>query len=315
MYRSLRLFGLSALAAAVAACGGGGSSSDSGETGTVSFGVTDAPATEFSNVTVAFTEIRLKPEDGDWISFPLDGFEDQNLLELQGGVSAPLITDEEVPAGNYTELRLIVDTDNSFVKLESEGDSTYTLAVPSGEQSGLKLKGDFIVAADTSTDFTVDFDVHKSIVTPQGNSLADYLLKPSMRLVNNLEVGSISGLVDYAQINSTRGVDDTENAQEDCAPNYEGAAYVFAGADAQPSDLNVNNDTGNPLLVLPVAPDDQSSLYTYTAGFLPAGEYTVSYSCQLDDNETDDALEFDGTQNVTVVAGETARAETIPLTE
>ncbi len=312
MYRSLRLIGVSALAAGIAACGGGGSS-DSGETGTVSFGVTDAPATEFSNVTVAFTEIRLKPEDGDWISFPLDGFEDQNLLELQGGVSAPLITDEEVPAGNYTELRLIVDTDNSFVKLESEGDSTYTLAVPSGEQSGLKLKGDFIVAADTSTDFTVDFDVHKSIVNPQGNSLADYLLKPSMRLVNNLEVGSISGLVDYAQINSTRGEGDTENNLADC--QYEGSAYIFSGADAQPSDLNVNNDTGNPLLVLPVAPDDQSNLYTYTAGFLPAGEYTVSYSCQLDDNEADDPLEFDGTQNVTVVAGETAQAETIPLTE
>lgn len=313
MYRSLRLIGISALAAGVAACGGGGNSSDSGETGTVSFGVTDAPATEFSNVTVAFTEIRLKPEDGDWISFPLDGFEDQNLLELQGGVSAPLITDEEVPAGNYTELRLIVDTDNSFVKLESEGDSTFTLAVPSGEQSGLKLKGDFIVAADTSTDFTVDFDVHKSIVNPQGNSLADYLLKPSMRLVNNLEVGSISGLVDYAQINSTRGQADTENNLADC--QYEGSAYVFAGAGVEPSDLNVNNDTGNPLLVLPVAPDDQSSFYTYTAGFLPAGEYTVSYSCQLDDNETDDVLEFDGTQNVTVVAGETAQAETIPLTE
>ena len=68
MYRSLRLIGISALAAGVTACGGG---SDSSETGTVSFGVTDAPATEFSNVTVAFTEIRLKPEDGDWISFPL----------------------------------------------------------------------------------------------------------------------------------------------------------------------------------------------------------------------------------------------------
>ncbi|MCK2150557.1 DUF4382 domain-containing protein [Marinobacter alexandrii] len=312
MYRSLRLIGISALAAGVTACGGG---SDSSETGTVSFGVTDAPATEFSNVTVAFTEIRLKPEDGDWISFPLNGFEDQNLLELQGGVSAPLITDEEVPAGNYTELRLIVDTNNSFVKLESQGDSTYTLAVPSGEQSGLKLKGDFIVAADTSTDFTVDFDVHKSIVNPQGDSLADYLLKPSMRLVNNLEVGSISGLVDYAQINSTRGVDDTEDALDDCAPNYEGSAYVFAGAGVVPSDLNVNNDTGNPLLVLPVAPDDQSNLYTYTAGFLPAGEYTVSYSCQLDDNETDDTLEFDGTQNVTVVAGETTQAKTIPLTQ
>lgn len=302
MYRSLRLIGISALAAGVAACGGGGSSSDSGETGTVSFGVTDAPATEFSNVTVAFTEIRLKPENGDWISFPLDGFEDQNLLELQGGVSAPLITDEEVPAGNYTELRLIVDTQNSFVKLESDADSTYTLAVPSGERSGLKLKGDFIVAADTSTDFTVDFDVHKSIVDPQGESLANYLLKPSMRLVNNLEVGKITGLVDHATINSTSSCD------------YEGSAYIFVGADVEPSDLNVNNDAGNPLLVIPVSLDDETSLYTYTAGFLTEGEYTVSYSCQTDDNETDEAIEFFGDQNVTVTAGETAQAETIPLT-
>lgn len=309
MHRSIKFLGVSALAAGIAACGGGGSSS--GETGTVSFGVTDAPATDFSNVTVAFTELRLKPADGDWISFPLEGFASQNLLELQGGISAPLITDEEVPAGTYTELRLIVDTDNSFVKLESSGDSTYTLAVPSGEQSGLKLKGDFVVAADTNTDFTVDFDVHKSIVDPQGGSLADYLLKPSMRLVNNLEVGSITGLVDYSQIQQERGAD---GSKADCAANYEGSAYIFAGADVEPSDLNVNNESGNPLLVIPVTPDDDTSLQTYTAGFLTEGEYTVSYSCQLDDNETDDDIEFDGTQNVTVTAGETAQAETIPLT-
>ena len=309
MNQSLRFLGVSALAAGLAACGGG--SSDSGETGTVSFGVTDAPATDFSNVTVAFTELRLKPADGEWISFPLNGFESQNLLELQGGVSAPLITNEEVPAGTYTELRLIVDTANSFVQLESEGSNEYTLAVPSGEQSGLKLKGDFVVAADTSTDFTVDFDVHKSIVNPEGGSLADYLLKPSMRLVNNLEVGSITGQVDYSMIQQERGADASE---ADCAPNYEGSAYIFAGADVVPSDLNVNNDTGNPLLVIPVAPDNETGLYTYTAGFLPEGEYTVSYSCQVDDNEADDTIEFDGTQNVTVTAGETAQAEDIPLT-
>lgn len=300
MNQSLRFLGVSALAAGLAACGGG--SSDSGETGTVSFGVTDAPATDFSNVTVAFTELRLKPADGEWISFPLNGFESQNLLELQGGVSAPLITDEEVPAGTYTELRLIVDTDNSFVKHESEADKTYTLAVPSGEQSGLKLKGEFVVAADTTTDFTVDFDVHKSIVDPQGESLANYLLKPSMRLVNNLEVGGITGLVDYATINSANACD------------YEGSAYIFAGANVEPSDLNVNNESGNPLLVIPVSLDNETSLYAYTAGFLTAGEYTVSYSCQQDDNSQNNNIEFFGDQNVTVTVGETTQARNIPLT-
>ena len=47
--------------------------------------------------------------------------------------------------------------------------------------------------------------------------------------------------------------------------------------------------------------------------FLTAGNYTVSCSCQLDDNEMSDALEFDGTQNVTVEASTEAQAETIPL--
>ncbi|MDX1598262.1 MAG: DUF4382 domain-containing protein, partial [Marinobacter sp.] len=179
MNRSLKLFTVAALAAGVAACGS--DSSDSDATGTVSFGLTDAPATEFSNVTVAFTEIQLKPADSDWISFPLDGFETVNMLDLQGGVTEPLITDQEVLAGNYTQLRLIVDTDNSFVKLKSTGDTEYSLAVPSGEQSGLKLQGNFLVAADTSTDFTIDFDVQKAVVNPAGQALADYMLRPALR--------------------------------------------------------------------------------------------------------------------------------------
>ncbi|WP_375192480.1 DUF4382 domain-containing protein [Marinobacter sp.] len=309
MKRSIRLFTISALAAGVAACGGGGSGS--GSTGTVSFGVTDAPATDLSNVTIAFTELRLKPENGDWIEFSVDGFEQINLLDLQGGLTEPLITDEEVPAGNYTELRLIIDTQNSFVKKESTADAQYTLAVPSGEQSGLKLKGDFLVAADTTTNFTIDFDVRKSIVDPQGNALADFMLKPSLRLVNNLEVGSISGQVDYAQINSMRGVEDTEDALADC--QYEGSVYVYEGVDVTPTDLNVNNEEGNPLMVVPVEADPDSVFYNYTAAFLPAGDYTIAYSCQEDDNEQDDAIEFEGEQNVTVVANETTEAETIPL--
>ena len=313
MKRSVQLLAISTLAAGMAACGGSGSDSDSSAssgTGTVSFGITDAPAMDLSNVTIAFTEIRLKPENGQWVEFPLEGFEQVNLLDLQGGLSEPLITDEEVPAGTYTELRLIVDTDNSFVKRESTGDSEYSLAVPSGEQSGLKLKGDFLVAADTTTNFTIDFDVRKSIVNPQGKALADYMLKPSLRLVNNLEVGSISGQVDVALIRSTRLEDE---ALTDC--EYDGAVYVFSGENAETSDLNVNNEEGNPLMIVPVEPDDESSLYSYTAAFLPEGNYTISYSCQEDNNEQDDNLDFEGTQSLEVVANQTTEAELIPLVE
>ncbi|SFM03126.1 DUF4382 domain-containing protein [Marinobacter zhejiangensis] len=310
----LKLATAIAMTSALAACGGG---SDSGDTGQVSIGITDAPATEFSNVTIAFSGIALKPAGGKWIEFTFDESKTWNLLDLTGGLSEPLITNEEVPAGEYSELRLMIDTDNSFVALADNPDAQHTLAVPSGEQSGLKLKGELIVAADKTTAFTIDFDVAKSIVNPQGQSLADYLLKPSLRLVNNLEVGTLSGTVDYPLINQTRIDDDTLT---NCADNYSGSVYVYAGADAAPTDLNVLDELDNdPLLVVPVTDEDNDGLYEYTAAFLPAGEYTISYSCQLDDNEITDTdletspLQFEGTQNVTVTANEDAQASPIPF--
>ncbi|PHQ25571.1 hypothetical protein CLH62_08110 [Marinobacter guineae] len=310
MKSSIRLFTVSALAAGIAACGGSGDGASSSSTGNVSFDVTDAPAMEFSNVTIAFTGISLKPEDGKWIEFTFEQAKTWNLLDLQGGMSEPLITDEEVPAGNYTQIRLLIDTKESFVELEDEPGIEKTLAVPSGEQSGLKLNGDFVVTADTTTDFTIDFDVKKSIVNPSGQSLADYLLKPSLRLVNNVEVGAISGGVDYATINSTRlGTDQLAN----CAEGYEGAVYVYQGADAIPTDINVNSDETGPVMAVPVSDDDNDGVYTYTAAFLEAGDYTISYSCQLDDNEADDEMEFDGTHTVTVIADTKVEAEPIPL--
>jgi len=310
MKRSIQLFTISALAAGIAACGGSSDGTSAGSTGTVSFNVTDAPAMEFSNVTIAFTGIFLKPADGEWVEFNFDQPKTWNLLELQSGLSEPLITDEEVPAGDYTQLRLLIDTDGSFVTLKDQPDIEKSLAVPSGEQSGLKLNGDFVVAANTETDFTIDFDVKKSIVNPQGQSLADYLLKPSLRLVNNLEVGSISGEVDYTTINSTRLADDQ---LADCSGGYKGSVYVYQGENVTPFDLNVNSEEVQPVMAVPVTDDDNDGMYTYTAAFLPAGDYTIAYSCQLDDNQADDDLEFQGMQNVTVIADSEVQADPIPL--
>ncbi len=82
-----------------------------------------------------------------------------------------------------------------------------------------------------------------------------------------------------------------------------------------PTDINVNDEESGPLMAVPVSDDDTDGTYTYTAAFLTEGDYTISYTCQLDDNEMDDSesMEFQGTQNVTVVAGENTEAQPIPL--
>ncbi|MEP3562349.1 MAG: DUF4382 domain-containing protein [Marinobacter sp.] len=303
MKPTTKLFAISALAGALAACGGSGGSSSSGQTGSLSVGLTDAPATDLSSVHIAFNSIRLKHADGEWLEYSLEETGTVDLLTLQGGVTEPLFIDEEVPAGEYKEIRLIVDTDNSWVTKTSEGTKQYTLGVPSGEQSGLKLKGNFIVAADASTDFTIDFDVRKSIVDPQGNAQGDFMLKPVLRVVNNLEVGKITGEVDYTTIN--------QSAEANCSANYEGSVYVFEGPGVNPIDLNVDREGTNPLMLVPVKDEDTNGLHEWTAAFLTEGTYTVSYSCQLDDNETDDDITFYGTQTVEVKAGETTEATVI----
>lgn len=307
MNHSLKLFTVTALASALAACGG---SSDGDSTGTVSMNVTDAPTASFTEVVVTFTGITLKPADGEAIEFSFDEAKTLDLLTLQGGESAPLLDGEEVLAGDYEWVRLTLDVDNSYVT--EEGGAQKTLFIPSGAQTGLKLVSGFTVAQGGENNFTIDFDVRKSIVNPQSGAVADYFLKPALRLVDNLEVGSITGQVDYASINSTRMNDD---ALANCSDGYEGSVYVYEGADVTPSDLNVNNEEGNPLMVVPVELDDETGLYSFKAAFLTEGDYTVSYSCQVDDNEEDDAIEFDGTQNVTVEANVETQAETIPLAQ
>jgi hypothetical protein len=84
MKRCTQVVVISALASAMVACGGD-ESSDSQATGKVSVGVTDAPATEFSTVTISFTGLTLKPVDGKKITFSFDQPKSWDLLTLQAG--------------------------------------------------------------------------------------------------------------------------------------------------------------------------------------------------------------------------------------
>ncbi|MFC4260257.1 DUF4382 domain-containing protein [Marinobacter lacisalsi] len=307
-YPVIKTLSIATLAAAVAACGGSGSGGSDSEatTGTASLSLTDAPTGEFSKVVITFTGVILKPADGEAIEFPFDQPRELDLLTLQNGETATLLDEVEVAAGEYSWIRLTLDEDNLYVVDDSDGSGGQkTLAVPSGAQTGLKLVSGFTVAAGGTHNFTIDFDARKSIVNPQGNGVADYFLKPALRLVNNLEVGAIVGEVDYGSINQDENL---------TACDYEGSVYVYEGTDVTPTDLNVNTE-GGPLMSVPVNNEDQTGLYDYKAAFLPAGDYTLSYSCQHDDNEQDDTLEFLGTQTVTVVASEEATAQTIPLAE
>ncbi len=295
MNQSLKYLTVVGFTGALAACGGDDSSSGigAGETGSVSVGLTDAPVDSAQEVNIEVTALVLQPADGERRRFELEFPEPINLLAFQGGAFETLITDEEVPAGSYNWMRIELGDDNTI--LLDDG-SSHILTTPSAR--GVQTSG-FTVPAGGEVSFTIDFDVRKSLVDPVGQD--GYRLKPVLRLVDNSEVGTIEGTVAGELISQECG--------DALTPEFAGNVYVHEGTGVEPDDIGSGNE---PLVAVPVK---ENSTYTYTAAFIPAGDYTVSYTCGddvIEDAEgepSDDDISFVGAQPVTVVADETATAD------
>jgi hypothetical protein len=303
------------LAGAVALALGGCAGGDDPTTGQLSLAVTDAPVDEAEHVVVAFTGVELKPANGPSQTFhyclvPVtdeelteDGATEElvvqteacetpgtrqiDLLALHGGGSELILDDVTVPAGRYNWVRLMVvpGYPDSYITLSDGGD--HDLDVPSGE---LKLVQGFVVPAGGSASFTIDFDLRKAVTDPVGQE--GYKLRPALRLVDNVEVGSIQGTVAAELVHDASCTDDNG-----------GAVYVWNGVDATPMDIRDEN--GDPITTAMVRMNDEGA-YVYRAAFLPGGDYTVAFTCQAvdDDPEAADEIAFVEAANVTVTAGQ-----------
>jgi hypothetical protein len=282
------------LLAILAGCGGGGSgAAEQPQFGTVNLQITDSPVTSAKRVVVQFTGLEIKPvgaaapEVFDFAPRQID------LLALDGGGSATLLSNELLPAGEYESIRLKVnagrDGSDSFIELDDG--TIHPLFIPSGNQTGLKLIRGFTIGAGSTSNFTIDFDLRKSVVNPPGLG-EPYLLKPVLRLVNNLEVGTIDGTVAAGLI------------VEGCAP----AAYLYTGAAVVPDDLG---SATPPLATTAVNLDTATGAYRFRLAFVPVGASTVAFTCGADDDvaDVDDAIVFSPPLAATVVAGQTAVLE------
>lgn len=267
------------LALSLAGCG-----SDS-ETGTLSLSVTDAPVDGAVSVVVQFTGVQLLSTSGKLLTFNFDTPKTIDLLALQGGNSNLLLDKISIPAGDYPVISLKVNAKpgvlDSYIEL-TDG-TQVSLSIPAGDETGLILTQRCSVTANGVADFVIDFDLRKSVFDPEGG-IADYILKPALRMVDNTKAGSIAGTVDIALTTDTT-----------CTRGN--AVYIFEGLDVTPDDVGG--------AVEPVATTLLTADNTYKAAFLEPGDYTVAFTCQAaDDNpDTDDAIAFVGTVNVSVSTG------------
>jgi len=290
----------------------GGDSSPDEEvpaTGSLILAITDAPVDEASNVVVTFSGVEIKPASGSSFTVTFDAPMEIDLLALQGGGSNLLLNGLEVEAGQYNWIRLLVEAERNTLDsyLQSVADdpnSRTSLWVPSGSQTGLKLNHSFVIAAGGNADLTIDFDLRKSITNPVGQE-NDYILKPSLRIVDNNVVGEIAGIVAPGLL-----INEDSTGLNTCSDSS--AVYVFAAdmtgespADAQIDDLDgVDTDGADPITTATVQLA-QDGIYQYSVAYLSAGFYTIAFTCHSADDVADednsDIMVFIGTTTLEVL--------------
>ncbi|MFH2113245.1 MAG: DUF4382 domain-containing protein [Spirochaetota bacterium] len=240
--------------------------------GSVSLSLTDAPADaqNVDGVWITINQIQYH-SGGSWIT--VAGFEPEayNLLDLTGGVTAPL-ADFTLPAGKVTQIRFILDvpTQGSGTPTNpgcwisfTDGTADAPLFIPSGGQTGVKLTGEFDVPINGSVNIVADFDARKSVVLAGDN----YILKPTIRLIVEDQAGKIAGTVTGLEAGYMYTVyayeagswADSETSEDASGIRFPGAVTSFILAD---TDANGIADTseGNP---------------GYVLAFLAAGDYQV----------------------------------------
>jgi len=161
------------------------------ETGTLKLYLCDAPldAENVTGVYITINEIQYH-RDGQWITCEeFEGPQIYNLLELTGGDSA-LLGELTLPAGNYTQIRFMLDIPekgpqqvNPGCYIEVADNSTEPLFVPSGGQTGYKATGRFEVTTNETVEVTADFDVRKPGAVHVAGSR--YILNPTIKLIGN----------------------------------------------------------------------------------------------------------------------------------
>ena len=291
----------------LAGCGGSGGGSSGTSTGTMSLRITDAAVDSAEHVYVQFHGIELQSADGkrttlNYCEDPMDATKtivsdsacttppapkQIDLLALNGGLADFLLDSFTLPSGHYSWARLMVDTAGTLDSYIVVGGNDFELTIPSGAETGLKVNRGFDVPAGGHADFTIDFDLRKSVMLANNG----YMLRPTLRMVDNTMVGAIAGTVDPSLIPSG------------CTP----AVYVFSGAGATPDDIDTDNTNPDPVTTASVNPIDGK----YTAAFLEAGDYTVAYTCDAAaddpavDNTADNTVTFSNTATVTVTANST----------
>jgi len=255
--------------------------------GTLVLDIADAPVDQATSVVLEISEIDLLKSDGDDKKFSFSPPQQVDLLQFTGGLSSTLLNGERVPEGDYTGLRLIVDVDDASQSFIDFSNSVPQRLVLSDGTDEITINEPFTIERRKELAITLDVDLRQSVLAPT-NSTDPYELDPITRLIKTEDAATISGTVASNLV------------PNGCSP----AVYVYEGHDVEPDDMDAASD----VFASGRVSSGNINGFSYGIGFLPAGDYTVAFTCDAidDDPRDNDDIVFGPPVNVTVEAGQTA---------
>ena len=247
---------------------------------------TDAPADpDVAAVQVNLLGLEFRKDDGNNTTLEFRSGELVDLLDLLDLDPLRLFTDEELPAGRYTGVRLLFDSDED-ANVVTAGTAEFPLLLTDGDFAEV----DFKVEDEERSEETLALmlDLRQSLTFDDADD--EYTLTPRLRAVDTDDAARIEGSVTSV-----------------CPPGTSlltgGAVYLFSGEDVEPDDLD--GVDAEPFATTRVV-DRGAGVLQYALRFLPAGTYTLALTCTGDDDElgADDEVDFIGERNVELDAGD-----------
>ena len=233
-------------------CGGDGGS---GGSGNLSTSLIDSTTDEYQAVYVTIERIEVHIGDGDvgggkWLTVA-EPEQTYDLLELVNGNQAALGF-ATLDTGHYTQMRLYIGDTPSLREGDAHpyanyaidlDDTVHELKIPS---SAIKLVKGLDIIKDRTTGLILDFDAQRSVV--KAGSSGQYLLKPTIKVLDTEENALIAGVVDDAD-----------------------GPLEGAGVTAQATDME-NTEIMDPVLIHAGTLTDATGGYML---YLDAGDYNI----------------------------------------
>jgi hypothetical protein len=298
------------------ACGSGGGGGSAGSGG-LSLNITDAPVNndDIAQVWVRFTNVIIHPSDGspDIEESVTDGTNpwiDINLKDLTAGKTM-LLGEFDLAVGDYSWIRLDIDPEHTVIVErdvvgepdevdDSEPDTLYPavrLDCSSCDQSHLKLNRSFTIANTGWTNFTIDFDLQKSLTLqlPQSDKPRPddaYKLRPTLRILDT----ELASTFIWGSVTDTLPTGGDPSACR--VYTYTGDMVTVVPDDICNAGCVPGLTPGDRPLDIALVEGPTGGPFSYRTGSLNPATYTAALFCELDDPAIDEALAYVGEQEV-----------------